>query len=183
MYYSQLWPFGMKDTLAIYDGDSNSSTNLATITGHMEHLEATAFRSAGRKMYVQFQTDGVLSSRGFMANYTFDEGSVAKDCSESVPCNVTEGHCQSDAECSDGLMCDSCDAGLGYPADTHCCNEIPCSYWLNVTTNGTGGSLTSPYYPNNYGDNVDCSWTIAAPYDHSITMTFVSFHVSFQNVF
>ena len=178
MYHLQLWPFGMKDTLAIYDGGSNSSTNLAMITGHMEHLEATAFRSSGRKMYIQFQTDGVLSSRGFLANYTFAEGSVAKDCSESNPCNVTEGHCQSDAECMDRLMCDSCDAGLGYPEDTHCCTEIPCSYWLNLTTDGTGGSLKSPHYPNNYDNDMNCEWVISTAYGRTVTLNFVSFNVS-----
>ena len=41
---------------------------------------------------------------------------------------------------------------------------------------GTSGSISSPNYPNPYGFNEDCRYTIQSSNGKSITLTFVDFN-------
>ena len=43
--------------------------------------------------------------------------------------------------------------------------------------NGNNGTFTSPNYPNNYGNNRQCSWIIEVPEYHKIELTFQNFSI------
>ncbi len=45
-------------------------------------------------------------------------------------------------------------------------------------TDVTSGEFTSPNHPQDYNNNEDCVWTITAPLNQIITLTFNSFTVS-----
>ncbi|XP_076628821.1 cubilin [Colletes latitarsis] len=57
------------DFLEIFDGDSENSANLATLCGNKENL-IEPYYSTHNFMFLKFSTDGSVSGRGFMANYT-----------------------------------------------------------------------------------------------------------------
>ncbi|XP_011302978.1 cubilin [Fopius arisanus] len=75
------------DHLDIYDGDSSNSTKLAELCGGEEKIPDTPFYSSNNYMYLEFQTDGSYSFRGFQANYsTVDRrcGGLLKNNSGSI---------------------------------------------------------------------------------------------------
>ena len=41
--------------------------------------------------------------------------------------------------------------------------------------NGTSGFLTSPSFPDDFGQNLDCAWTITVPVGQIIRLTFLNF--------
>ncbi|XP_070575399.1 blastula protease 10-like [Ptychodera flava] len=43
------------------------------------------------------------------------------------------------------------------------------------TYTGTGGVLTSPNYPSNYGNNANCNYRVEVPVNHTILLTFTMF--------
>lgn len=42
---------------------------------------------------------------------------------------------------------------------------------------GMAGNFTSPNYPNKYGDNRDCTWTIEVPETYKIELKYLTFSV------
>ena len=48
-----------------------------------------------------------------------------------------------------------------------------------VTLNDTDGTITSPGFPKNYYNNIDCTWLIRVPVDEQIKIHFLSFDVGF----
>ena len=46
---------------------------------------------------------------------------------------------------------------------------------------GISGAFASPNYPNNYGDNIGCSWTIDGPRNSVLTLRFVKFRTESGN--
>ena len=43
------------------------------------------------------------------------------------------------------------------------------------------GSITSPNFPANYDNNLDCEWTIHGPTGHFLTLTFETFQLQRAN--
>ena len=50
-----------------------------------------------------------------------------------------------------------------------------------VLDDGFGGLMSSPSYPDNYEDNVDCSFTILPQPGNSVTIEFTDFHVDYSH--
>jgi len=42
----------------------------------------------------------------------------------------------------------------------------------NVISNGTSGSLSSPFYPSNYPNDMECSWNITGPAGSRLILVF-----------
>ena len=42
----------------------------------------------------------------------------------------------------------------------------------NVISNGTSGSLSSPFYPSNYPNDMECSWNITSPAESRLILVF-----------
>lgn len=42
----------------------------------------------------------------------------------------------------------------------------------NVISGGSSGSLRGPYYPNNFPNDMDCSWNINGPADSRLVLVF-----------
>ena len=63
-------PFG-KDNLELFDGNSNTSPSMANLSGQFSDLETTVYQTSGRSLSIEFQSDGMLASKGFKANFTF----------------------------------------------------------------------------------------------------------------
>ncbi|XP_019629857.1 PREDICTED: tolloid-like protein 2 [Branchiostoma belcheri] len=70
---------------------------------------------------------------------------------------------------------------------------IICGLLFTTVTSGTGcggnltapsgGPVTSPNYPGNYGNNENCEWAITVPEGSIIILTFDSFHTERYNDF
>ena len=54
------------DHLDVYDGPSSSSTKIATLSGSSIPLD---IESSGNSLYLTFETDGSIPSRGFEIHY------------------------------------------------------------------------------------------------------------------
>ena len=48
----------------------------------------------------------------------------------------------------------------------------------NLMASASSNFFTSPNYPNNYDNYLDCSWTISAPNGHIVSIIFHAFDVS-----
>ena len=59
---------GRYDLLKIYDGPSNSSGELATVSGR--YSSGLVYLSSGSSLWFEFSSDGSSTRRGFHANYT-----------------------------------------------------------------------------------------------------------------
>ena len=61
----------MKDHLTLFEGKTRTSSSIVTLSGQLSTLERTTFQTLGNALTVEFQTDGMMQSRGFKANFTF----------------------------------------------------------------------------------------------------------------
>ena len=85
------------------------------------------------------------------------------NCTSSRPCGLDEGHCESNEQCTDDLVCgiDNCKPELGYSNETNCCYNINdyCSQFLSGE-NGTWTIKTPINNSNVYVSEVTCQWYI-----------------------
>ena len=116
-------------------------------------------------MFIRFQSDSVMSVRGFQAVFSYMPHGLGglNFCSTSHLCEVDQGNCDNrgDHECSGGLKCgvDNCPASLGLQKWVDCCYEPwwkSCLDSLNMETR----TLVSPQYPSYYDNNQHCAWLI-----------------------
>ncbi len=56
--------------------------------------------------------------------------------------------------------------------------KVVCGICENVTSEG--GTIASPDYPHDYGNDRACIYIIQVPVDKKIQLTFTVFHVEFQ---
>ena len=84
-------------------------------------------------------------------------------CTSTCPCEIDEGHCQSDDQCLSGLTCGhhNCKPELGFLHGTNCCYNTTayCSEFLS----GENGNWTiqTPFdNPNEVVKEVECQWYI-----------------------
>ena len=135
--------------------------------------------SSGNEMFVTFSS-GHFVDIGFFAKISQtspdDRDPMATFCTITNPCRVNEGHCYNDQQCGKGLKCgqNKCPHSMGYSNKVSCCYEH-CNSWSDLAT----GVLTSPNYPYEYPQEIECAWTITAPQQGQIiTVQFVDFEVS-----
>ena len=55
-----------------------------------------------------------------------------------------------------------------------CRQRLDCQFWIDFNKN----TLTSPNYPFEYGNAVDCAWLLAAPVAHNVWLQVVDMDVS-----
>ena len=194
------------DYLVVFDGDTTNDTLLAFLNGNQSPsvISSTGNQmlvifdsyphnkhSAGRGIHAKIHygnstmvttpyptstgSTGITGTTGATNGTT--TGGSNPDCSTQNPCEINEGHCTADNQCMGDLMCgsDNCIPGLGFANGTNCCFD-GCSM-VHMTTNESG-ILQSPFYPDFYQSNLDCSDQIIAEEGKIITIEFESFNVS-----
>ena len=138
--------------------------------------------SSSNQMFIEFKSDEWWGSKGFKAKIHVElkyENLSVDACTVKEPCQINQGHCQSDDECKGYLKCgyDNCPSEQGYFPKSRCCYDY-CSQWLDIEN----GVLTSPWYPDQYPWGFRCNtlihvgMTIAGP--RTITLEFLQFKVS-----
>ena len=161
------------DQLAIYDGKNQNAPVLRKITGHLIQGDTVLVKSTKRDMFIRFQSDSVLSARGFQAVFSYMPHGLGGQhfCSTSRLCEVDQGYCIGDHHCAGGLKCGigNCPASLGFDYSVRCCydpwwNSCPDS--LNMETR----TLVSPHYPTYYEDNQHCEWLLQVNDSKAVTL-------------
>ena len=115
-------------------------------------------------MFIRFQSDSVLSARGFQAVFSYMPHGLGgiNFCSTSQLCEVDQGNCYflGDHECARGLKCGhNCPASLELKSWVNCCHEPwwkSCQDSLNMETK----NFVSPQYPSRYENNQHCAWLL-----------------------
>ena len=116
-------------------------------------------------MFIRFQSDSVLSAKGFYAEFSYMPHGLGgiNFCSTSQLCEVDQGNCdyRGDHECAGGLKCGSnnCPASLELEKWVGCC-YVP--WWKSCPDSLDMGTrtLVSPQYPSRYDDNQHCEWLL-----------------------
>ncbi|KAH3817724.1 hypothetical protein DPMN_119279 [Dreissena polymorpha] len=123
------------------------------------------FKSQSNTVRIVFTTDIRNTARGFNMTYTFSVqacplGRYGINCFKQCHCRMS-----------------SCDDISG------ACGDSGCKYgWHGIACNEKcGGNLTepgiitSPNFPSNYTNNVQCTWDIRAPVGYLINVNFTDF--------
>ena len=169
------WPNETLDQLVIYDGKNQNARVLRKITGKLIQGETVLIKSTKRDMFIRFQSDSVLSARGFQAVFSYMPHGLGgiNFCSTSKLCEVNQGDCdyRGDHECAGGLKCgeNNCPASLELESRVNCCYEPwwkSCPDSLNIETR----TLVSPQYPSYYEDNQHCAWLIQVNDTKAVTL-------------
>ena len=71
----------ISDVLKIYDGASNSSHVLVTLSGD---LSSSTYGSSGSSLWFEFTSDGSITAKGFHATYTTAPGTYRLE-SQTIP--------------------------------------------------------------------------------------------------
>ena len=180
------------DYLSVFDGKSfNYATQIRGLTGNLTNHHPVLIKGSGQTMLVKFDSDSVLSGRGFKATIDFKPRGLGTwtFCSTSNLCQIDEGNCghdwdwysiSADYECSGGLRCgyDNCPSQLELSPWVDCCYRPKwrrCQDSLDLDK----GILSSPHHPNYYEPYQECSWLISVPENFTMALEFKSISVSF----
>lgn len=135
-------------------------------------------------MIIEWYSGSVLTSVNINAKITpkningLENGTLGEDgyCTAQEPCTVNEGDCDFNTHCiGNDVQCinDGCHDSLGFVPGTDCCLDISCRI-----VDMKNGLLFSPFYPNWYEDNLQCSEQITVAPGKIITIQFDTFDVS-----
>ena len=186
--------------MAVYDG----TVQIRGLTGNLTNNQPVLIKGSGETMLVRFQSDSVLSGRGFKATIDYKRQGLGTwtFCSTSNLCEIEEGNCghdlsfhrwgqvAADYECSGGLRCgyENCPSGLELSNWVDCCYQpewLMCQDSLDLKNR----ILLSPHYPNFYEAFIDCSWLITAPENFTVLLEFseilvnvISFSIQITNI-
>ncbi|XP_066271848.1 P-selectin-like [Branchiostoma lanceolatum] len=181
------------DYVRVSEGQINSSSVLGAFCGAT--LPQTV-RTVGNVMTVQFRTDRTVPRRGFKARY-----SLALPClpTPTAPINgalnpTRPNYYQDDVitfTCDQGYELNgasnaTCQADQTWSDPVPTCTFTACVHGENLalTNSVTEGFITSPNYPGDYSNNVDCYWIITAPPMEVIQLDFVEpFEIEFYSGF
>uniref|UniRef100_A0A3Q2CYT2 CUB domain-containing protein n=1 Tax=Cyprinodon variegatus TaxID=28743 RepID=A0A3Q2CYT2_CYPVA len=109
-----------------------------------------SIHSSGDSMFIHFSSDSSIGGRGF--NASFSKGS----CFSLI--------------CSDIIWVFSLVLSLDYLHQT-------CGGFIVVRDEDPPGYITSPNYPENYPQNVDCIWVITVPNGEAVQVDFEDFYI------
>ncbi|XP_078665918.1 uncharacterized protein LOC144908255 isoform X2 [Branchiostoma floridae x Branchiostoma belcheri] len=180
------------DILTIYDGASHNATELRRLSGY--HQEISPIISTSNVMLLRFTSDYYYTFPGFQFSYTsrttdqcWDPG-VPTNGKRDNNSNFTSGQtvrytcmagyhlfgtaditCQSNGTWSDATPTCEVTSAKGSPVNTSVTGR-----GINVT-GSSGGPLTSPNFPSNYGNNENYQWSITVPEASIIRLAFDSF--------
>ena len=181
------------DYFSVYDGKLfDRASQIRGLTGNLTNNQPILIKGSGEHMLVKFQSDSVLSGRGFKATISYKPRGLGtwSFCSTTNLCQIDEGNCgyyisfvgyplAADYECAGGLKCghDNCDPNLELSHWVDCCYR---SKWLSCkdSLDLEKGTLISPHHPNYYDPYEECSWLIPVPENYSVTLEFKTLSVS-----
>lgn len=169
----------ISDFVRVFDGDRYSRKRL--LTQVTEIRPSFNVSSLGSQMLVVFDSDYQQSNQGFKANILFKERNPQNEtnhCTADYPCDVSEGPCHNDEQCSGHLQCiqNACPQGSGNEYESKCCFDY-CGQFLDMNS-----GLLDYYKPHgkHYPDLQKCSWLIKSSSNETITLEFFGdFFVSF----
>ena len=189
-WYTQVLQNESFDYLSVFDGKSfNYAAQIRGLTGNLTNHHPVLIKGSGQTMLVKFNSDSVLSGRGFKAIIDYKPRGLGtwSFCSTSNLCQIDEGNCghdyvshiSADYECSGGLRCghDNCPPQLELSHWVDCCYQPKwkrCQDSLDMKK----GIISSPHYPNYYEPYQECSWLISVPENYTVTLEFKSLSVS-----
>ena len=173
---------GVLNFVRIFDGDSYGILHLmAQLSGSSLPLDMSTVRS--QKMLIVFDTysSNEYVGRGFKANIIFEEtntDNITNACTVVNPCNINEGHCHYDGQCYGSLRCGHNNCPQNSDHGTNCCYDY-CGQFLDMNT-----GILNYHMPHGkfYQDMQSCSWLIQVEKNHIISLEFLEFSVSFQNL-
>ncbi|XP_066263204.1 cubilin-like [Branchiostoma lanceolatum] len=181
------------DFLFVYDGDSDTAAPLQRLTGDMSDVHVPTITSTSTQMFVRFTSDESVTAQGFQFSYMESarcggsltappEGYVTSpnypmDYGNNETCEwtitVPEGYTvrltfhSFRLENADSLTIYDKDAYTG-PRPSICGRSL---------TAPPRGYVTSPNYPNKYGNNENCGWTITVPEGSTVSLTVESLNI------
>ncbi|XP_019640486.1 PREDICTED: CUB and sushi domain-containing protein 1-like [Branchiostoma belcheri] len=161
------------DYVQVIDGQISFSPVLGRLCGTT--LPPT-LRTTGNAMTVQFHTDYSEPRAGFKAKYSMilpcllppvapTNGALSPEVANYYQDGVITFSCNPgyDLNGASNVTCQA-DQTWSHPSPT-CTLTAACVDGQNLalTSSAPEGYILSPNYPDNYLDNMDCSWTITAP--------------------
>ena len=169
------------DYVRIFDGDSYGKLYLmAQLTGSSLPSNMSTVRS---QMLIVFDSDSNLDGirKRFKASIIFAEANTdnkTNACTVLNPCHINEGHCHYDGQCYGSLRCGHNNCPQNSDHGTNCCYDY-CGQFLDME-NG----MLDFFNPLGtfYEDMQECSWLIQVEKDHLISLEFLAFAVSCQNL-
>ena len=183
------------DHLSVYDGKLfGYAAQIRGLTGNLTNHHPVLVKGSGQTMLVKFNSDSVLSGRGFKATIDYYPRGLGtwSFCSTSNLCQIDEGNCghddswyqrySADYECTGGLKCglDNCQPQLELSPWVDCC-YLPKWFKCQDSLNLEKGILSSPFYPNYYESHQDCSWLLSIPENFTVTLELMSLSVSLKS--
>uniref|UniRef100_A0AAQ4Q019 CUB and Sushi multiple domains 1 n=1 Tax=Gasterosteus aculeatus aculeatus TaxID=481459 RepID=A0AAQ4Q019_GASAC len=170
------------DIVSVYDGQPLPGNLKMRLSGFMQ---PSPLVSSGSILALWFTTDFAVSAQGFKAVY---EGKAIHTCGTPglIPNGVIHGSRYNMGDkirysCESGFVLEghsilTCivSAGSGAQWDfpsPFCRAEGACG----GTLRGTAGSITSPGYPAEYDNNLDCTWSVLSEPGDTIALVFNDF--------
>ncbi|XP_019614684.1 PREDICTED: deleted in malignant brain tumors 1 protein-like [Branchiostoma belcheri] len=176
------------DFLTIYDGASDNAKEIKKLTGR--HSQISPIISTSNTMFLRFTSSRRISHQGFQFNYT---SSSAGQCWDpGVPANGNRDNNSNFTSgqtvrytCMDGYQLRgtaniTCQPDGTWNGATPTCEVTSVTGCGGNLTASSGGPVTSPNYPGNYGNNENCEWLITVPEGSIIRLTFDSFNTEFN---
>ncbi|KAI8478628.1 CUB and sushi domain-containing protein 3 [Branchiostoma belcheri] len=153
------------DFLEVHDGADGSSPMLQRLTGSNT---PNAISSTGSSLYLKLVTDYSVTQTGFRATFNA-HGNRDGDffyVGNTVTFSCDLGYVISDAT---PLTCQT-GSTPSWSGPTPTCDAL-CGGYLTATE----GIVLSKNYPNNYGNNLNCNWTVAVTPGKGINFQFNTF--------
>jgi len=103
-------------------------------------------------------------------------------CSSSSPCQIGGGVCSSDDQCEGSLKCGQNFCHYFHPdalTDSSCCYDSTVCYGMDILQTGVTQepiNITSPNYPDNYGNEEIKKWKIVVPDEQFVRLEFNTFN-------
>ncbi|XP_078685510.1 CUB and sushi domain-containing protein 1-like [Branchiostoma floridae x Branchiostoma belcheri] len=177
------------DFLTIYDGASDNAAEIGRLTGY--HAQIIPIMSTSNTLFLRFTSDESESRPGFQFSYSsrtagqcWDPG-VPTNGNRDNNSNFTSGQTVR-YTCMDGyplrgIANITCQPNGTWSGATPTCGVTSATGCGGSLTAPSGGPVTSPNYPDNYGNNENCEWTITLPEGSIIRLTFDSFHTELHS--
>ncbi|KAI8498287.1 hypothetical protein Bbelb_242310 [Branchiostoma belcheri] len=165
------------DFLTIYDGAGDDATELRRLSGY--HQQISPIFSTSNTMLLRFTPDGRYTSQGFQFSYI---SRTADQCWD--PGVMNNGIRDNNSNFTSGQTVRyTCMTGyhLWGTANITCrsngtwSDATPTCEVGRIMTGPSGGPVTSPNYPSNYGNNENVRWLITVPEGSIIRLTFARF--------
>ena len=169
----------------VYDGKNQNAPLIRKITGQIFRGQDVLIKSSEKDMVIRFQSDSVLSGRGFKAVFSYMPHGLGdiNFCSTSNLCEVGQGNCNpgDDFECAGGLKCghSTCPANLELGWGVDCCYEPwwkSCSDSLDMDAK----TLVSPQSPSIYDNNQHCAWLLQVDDNKVVSLIIDWFSVRYK---